>query len=251
MPDSALHAHVLQAARNNTLWCDTVCQTHGIPGEFHPSIWINRSTTPPFYPNAVTLTDGHDQDAQLAHICDLIAAHIPTPWAVKDSFAALDLAPLGFTLLFEAMWIYRPATALRPTERNTDVRWERVRSAAELHAWELAWRGAPAEPATPAQTDLFRPALLTDPDVLIVAAYQGQQIVAGAIGNRTSTVVGLSNLFVPDLGAARFWNGCVGMILDRFPDQALVGYESGEGLAQANACGFAALQPLRVWEIVT
>jgi hypothetical protein len=250
MPNSALHARVLQAAQNNAVWCDTVCRTHGIPGEFHPSMWINRSTTPPFYPNAVTLVDGQDQDAQYAHIRDLIAARIPTPWAVKDSFAALDLAPLGFTLLFEAMWTCRPATAVRPTARNTDVRWERVRSAAELHAWELAWRGTPATPVAPAQADLFRPALLADPDMLIVAAYHQHRIVAGAIANRTGAVVGLSNVFVPDQGAATFWAGCVGMILDHFPGQALVGYEAGEGLAQAEACGFAALQPLRVWEIV-
>jgi len=250
MPDSVVHARVIQAARNNALWCDTVCRTHGIPGEFHPSIWINHFATPPFYPNAVTLADGHDQDAQLAHIRELIAVCIPGAWAVKDSFAALDLAPLGFTLLFEAMWTYRPATAARPTVRSTDVRWERVRSAAELGAWERAWRGDPAAPAAPAQADLFRPALLADPDVLIVAAYHQQRIVAGAIANRTGAVVGLSNVFVPDQGAEALWTGCVGMIIDHFPGQALVGYEAGQALAHAEACGFAILQPLRVWEIV-
>jgi hypothetical protein len=251
MPDSVVHARVIQAAHNNAVWCDTVCRTHGTPGEFHPSMWINRSATPPFYPNAVTLAAGHDHDAQLGHIRDLIAARIPGAWAVKDSFSALDLASLGFKILFEAMWIYRSPTAVRPTEWNTDVRWERVSSAAELHAWELAWRGDPAEPARPAQAELFRPGLLADPDVLIVAAYHQHRIVAGAIANRTGAVVGLSNVFAPEQGTATFWAGCVGMILDRFPGQALVGYETGEGLAHAEACGFAALQPLRVWEIIT
>ena len=251
MPDSALHARVLQAARNNAVWCDTVCRTHGIPGEFHLSMWINRSATPPFYPNAVTLADGHDQDVQYAHIRDLIAACIPGAWAVKDSFAALDLAPLGFRMLFEAMWIYQPATAVRPTERNTDVQWERISTPAELHAWERAWRGASAEPATPAQADLFRPALLADSNVLIAGAYHQQRIVAGAIANRTGAAVGISTVFVPNQGADAFWADCVGMILDHFPDQALVGYEAVEGLAHAEACGFTAIQPLRVWEIVT
>jgi hypothetical protein len=251
MPDAVVPARVLQAAYNNAVWCDMMCRTHGIPGEFRPSIWINRSATPPFYPNAVTLADGRDQDAQLALIHALMAARIPGAWAVKDSFSALDLAPCGFTMLFEAMWIERPATAVRPTARNTDVRWERVRSAAQLQAWERAWRGAPAAPATPAQTEIFRPALLADPDVLIVAAYHRQRIVAGAIANRTGAVVGLSNVFVPNQGAEAFWAGCIGTIRDHFPGHALVGYETGEGLPQAEACGFAALQPLRVWEIVT
>src|SRR5215212_2095218 len=124
MPATALQARVLQAARNNAVWCDMMCRTHGIPGEFHPSIWINHVATPPLYPNAVTLAGGHDQDTQLAHIRELIAARIPGAWAVKDSFAALDLVPLGFTLLFEAMWIERPATTVQPTARSTDVRWE-------------------------------------------------------------------------------------------------------------------------------
>lgn len=225
-----------------------MCRTYCILGEFHPSIWLNRFTTPPFYPNAVTLADAHNQDAQLVHICELIAARVPGAWAVKDSFAALDLASLGFTLLFEAMWICRQATAVRPTALSTDVRWERVGSAGELLAWEMAWRGTPAEPAAPALANLFRPALLADPDVLIVAAYYEQRIVAGAIANRTGAVVGLSNVFMPDQGAEALWAGCVGAILDHFPGQALVGYEAGQALAYAQACGFEVLQPLRVWE---
>ena len=40
----------------------------------------------------------------------------PAPgWAVKDSFAALDLDPMGFHLLFEARWIIgRQACSARP-----------------------------------------------------------------------------------------------------------------------------------------
>jgi hypothetical protein len=212
-------------------------------------MWLNRFTTPPFYPNAVTLTNAHDRNAQLAHVRELIAARIPGAWAVKDSFAAIDLAPLGFTMLFEAMWAERPATAVRPTARSTDVRWERVSTPAELLAWERAWRGDPAEPAAPTLANLFRPALLTDPEVLIVAASHQQRIVAGAIANRTGAVVGLSNVFVPNQGAEALWAGCVGMIFDHFPGQALVGYATGQALAYAQACGFAALHPLRVWEI--
>ena len=49
-------------------------------------MWLNRSATPPFYPNAVTLTDVHDHQAPLAGIHELLAARIPGAWAVKDSF---------------------------------------------------------------------------------------------------------------------------------------------------------------------
>lgn len=50
---SALAAEL--CAGNNALWCDAVCRAHDIPGEFHPALWRNRHTVPPFYSNAVTL----------------------------------------------------------------------------------------------------------------------------------------------------------------------------------------------------
>jgi hypothetical protein len=209
---------------------------------------MNRTATPPFYPNAVTLAAAHALDAQVAHIHDLIAAGIPGAWAVKDSFCTLDLTPLGFHLLFEAMWIYRPDTLAWPTQRKTHMRWGAVDTAAELHAWELAWRG---DPVVPAQPLLFLPTLLADPNVLVVAAYEEHRIVAGAIANRTGAVVGLSNVFVPAQDAAQFWIGCVGMVLDCFPDMSIVGYEAGEALGHAESLGFEAVHPLRVWEITT
>ena len=69
-----------QAVRNNAVWCDTVCRTHGRRGVFLDEIWINRHTTPRFYPNAVTLTET-GAAAQLAGIRDLIEAGIPASGA--------------------------------------------------------------------------------------------------------------------------------------------------------------------------
>jgi hypothetical protein len=34
------------AARNNAVWCDTVCRAHGVPGEFLNGIWVNRKLGP-------------------------------------------------------------------------------------------------------------------------------------------------------------------------------------------------------------
>src|ERR1044071_9434397 len=64
-----------RAARNNAIWCDTVCRAHGLPGELGESIWLNRHATPHFYPNAVTTAP--DAPAQLAHVRELLAAAIP------------------------------------------------------------------------------------------------------------------------------------------------------------------------------
>jgi hypothetical protein len=95
------HDRVGLAVHNNAVWCDTICRVHGHAGEFLSGIWINRHATPQFYPNAVTLAAEQAAD-QLAAIRSLLAADIPGAWAVKDSFAVLDLAPVGFLAIERA-----------------------------------------------------------------------------------------------------------------------------------------------------
>jgi hypothetical protein len=54
-PNAAARAE--QAARNNAIWCDTICRAHGVQGEFHGQLWLNRQPVPRFYPNAVTFAN--------------------------------------------------------------------------------------------------------------------------------------------------------------------------------------------------
>jgi len=235
-----------QAVHINALWCDAVCRAHGKPGLFTPDIWINRQTTPPYYPNAVTLTaDGIA--AQLKSIDELTQVGMAEEWAVKDSFCTLDLVPLGFRILFEAQWIYRPAGLPKPDADLTGVRWAKLAHAPDLAAWESAWRGEAANTTATSQASIFPPALLADREIAILAAYQGQQIVAGVIANRTDAVVGWSNVFLPDERTEAFRAGCVAAAMDVFPDLPLVGYEHGADLAAAQTLGFNQIGPLRIW----
>jgi hypothetical protein len=229
-----------QAARNNAAWCDAVCRAHGRPGEFCDGIWINRHETPRFYPNAVTLS-ATASAAQLERIDEIVRAPLEGEWAVKDSFGNLDLAPRGFRVLFAASWIWRPPSLPRPSDASAGVRWVRVRTASDLAAWEAAWSGEPVA------AGIFRPALLGDENVTVFAASREGRIVAGGIANRTGDVVGLSNLFVPAHDSDALRTGCVAAVIDAFPHLPIVGYEQGEDLAAAQALGFEALGPLRVW----
>ena len=62
-------SRVEQAARNNAVWCETICRVHGTPGEFHDTLWLNRHPVPRFYPNVVTtLATQTGMAAQLADI---------------------------------------------------------------------------------------------------------------------------------------------------------------------------------------
>lgn len=239
-------SRVEQAARNNAIWCDTICRAHGAAGEFHADIWFNRNPVPRFYPNVVTLSNQRPVAAQLAHVQALVAAILPDQWAIKDSFAALDLATLGFQLFFAANWIWRTPSTPLPNTHDQGIQWVRIQDEGQLTQWESAWSGT-NDDSSPQLPPLFLPTLLADPDIAFIAAYQGSAIIAGAIANRTDTVVGLSNLFIPPADYVAFWAGCVATAQATFPGLPLVGYESGADLARAEAVGFEKLQSLRVW----
>ena len=96
-----MDSRVEKAARNNAVWCDTVCHVHAAPGEFRDALWFNGHQVPRFYPNVVTLTQA-GAAAQLESIHALVAAGLPGNWGVKDSFGSLDLTAPGFQPLFEA-----------------------------------------------------------------------------------------------------------------------------------------------------
>ncbi len=240
-------SQVEQAARNNAVWCDTMCRAHGAFGEFHETVWLNRHPVPRFYPNLVTLSNQRHTAAQLAHIRDLIASSLPGHWAVKDSFCELGLDALAFQLLFEATWLWRAPSVPLPDGHDHGIQWVRLQDELKLAKWENAWNGTPTGNSTIQQPPLFLPSLVADPNIAFIAAYQGSEIIAGAIANCTDTVVGLSNVFAPLEDSASFWVGCVATAMDSFPGLPLVGYESGPELALAEAVGFEKLQPLRVW----
>jgi hypothetical protein len=213
---------IAAAARDNAGWCDLVCRAHGAPGVFTERAWTNQVRTPPFYPDAVTLTPGATAADVLGPIDTGSGA------SVKDSFATLDLP--GFDVLFEAQWIHRPAADAVP---ETVTVWEVV-DAATLPAWEQACFDGEV-------TGLFRPGILDEATVL--CGRSGGDIVCGSVLSRSGRVVGVSNVFGPDEDAA--WSGTLSMAAALFPGRPLVGYESDPAAALRH--GFTTIGPLRVW----
>ncbi|MGW7342922.1 hypothetical protein [Streptomyces sp. NPDC054854] len=228
-------ALLLAAARNNADWCDAVCRAHGVPTTFTPAAWSGAARTPPMYPDAVSLTPGATPEEVLGGV------DTASPGCgVKDSFAALDLTPAGFEVLFEARWIHRPAGPAAAGTGDAGPSWSRVRDTGELADWEAAW--GDGEPS-----GLFRPALLA-PDIAFLAGRSGGRIVAGAVLSLGGGVVGVSNLFAPGpAGADSAWAAVVGAAHELWPGLPVVGYEHGEDLDAAVRAGFAPLGPLRVW----
>jgi hypothetical protein len=226
------------AARNNATWCDAMARLHGAAGAFAAAAWINRRPAPRFHPNLVTLNGPHETRAHRAAL-DLLMRSPPAPgWAVKDSFAALDLGPMGFDLLFEARWIHRPAGAFGAAGA------ERVTSAAMLAPWEQAWRAAEAD----SDERLFPSPLLNEPDHAVIAAMRDGAIVGGCVATRSDGVLGISNLFAPAQDDGPVRAACLDAAACFMPAAPLVGYEHGDSLARMAELGFSTIGALRIWQ---
>lgn len=226
----------LAAVRNNAEWCDLVCRSHGVPAGFGETVWWASRRTPPLYPDAVTLRP----DAVPADFLPRIDLASPG-CSVKDSFGVLDLTSDGFGELFTAEWIRLPAGSAAPREPVLTA--EPVRTAGQLRGWHLAWQGGDGP------SDVFRPALLGEPSVLLVAVRDGERLAGGFVLNRGAGVVGLSNVFTVDGGTAGdVWSSAVTAAATYFPGLPVVGHERGDDLAVALASGFTPVGALRVWQ---
>jgi hypothetical protein len=232
MPDDVDAIRML-AARNNAEWCHLVANSHGIHGQFLSSIWASTIRTPPFYPDAVTL----NVQATARQIVSAVDA--TSGCSVKDSFARLDLRPEGFDVLFDAEWIYQESGVVSgPTV--TTLNWSEVVTPVQLDEWQMAWSSSD-DPNT------FLPALLDDEGVVVLAGRSDGIVVAGAVLNRSTSVVGVSNVFAGDKHAESVWPELLAQAGNYFSACVLVGYESGNALAAARAAGFHSAGPLRVW----
>jgi hypothetical protein len=222
------------AAANNAEWCHIMCRAHGLPAEFDDDAWTCSARTPPLYPDAVTLVP----NPSVAHMLSRIDTSVGC--SIKDSFASLDLTSYGFRVLFDAQWITRSMSGPQRVE-GADRWWGLVRDVDDLASWEQAWRKEDG-PA-----GIFRAELLDNDSVAILAARQGDRIVAGAVLNRSATVVGISNFFADPGVDSASWSGCLSLADRLFPAARFVGYESGDGLVAARGSGFDTAGRLRIW----
>jgi hypothetical protein len=72
------------AIQNNVMWCDIVCDSHGIGRSSTGHLWGLLSSAPPCYPDIMTL----DKNATIQEIHDFIGTREIR--SIKDSFANLD-----------------------------------------------------------------------------------------------------------------------------------------------------------------
>ena len=221
---------------NSVDWYCSIARAHGIEYSTVNGIWASPDAMPPYYSNAVTVARS-GPEAQLAVVERLLQA-IPHTFSVKDSYALLDLAPLGFRPLFDAEWI-----RLEPGGTSPGGGWRRLTTPEELDRWEAVWRAS----GSPAELRVFVPALLDDDSVAVLAAGTPDEIVAGVVANRSAGVVGLSNFFATGRDAESHFAGAAAAVTQFAPGLPVVGYEHGDSLERVLRHGFSAAGPLRVW----
>lgn len=232
MPPMSGRSLVRAAARNNAEWCHAFSCTHGSIGRFCATYWSSPTRTPPFYPDAVTLSP----EATIRQV--LSGVERGEGCSVKDSFACLGLGTAGFRPLFRAEWLARAAVGGHTAPPRG---WSAVTTETQLREWEMAWG------AVPGGSDFFRSALLLDETIVVLAGYRDNRIVAGAIASRSSAVIGLSNVFHTGGDLERAWAAGAASAAALWGTGPTVSYDSGDSLDAAHRAGFESIGELVVW----
>jgi hypothetical protein len=220
------------AARTNALWVDAVCRTHGLVGVLGDDAWTCPQRTPPYHPDAVTLSPDADGYELLARI------DASDGCSVKDSWSGLDLSGEDFARLVVGEWLWLdPKAPVEPPTR----RWEAVRTPDEMLAWASSWAADPDDAA------ILRPALLREPGVHVLRALEAGRVVAGGIVHVTDGVAGVGNLFDATGDDARAWRDVVAAVREIAPGMPVAGWEAGGAVAAAEAAGCERLGTLTIW----
>jgi len=88
---------------------------------------------------------------------------------------------------------------------------------------------------------------LEDEKISVLAGDEGDRIVAGAIANRSSTVIGLSNLFDVAGDLESRWVTAAAIAASLWGQMTTASYDSGDSLEAAHRGGFKSIGELVVW----
>ena len=225
----------LQAAANNADLYALVFEAQELRFDRYIYAFVARNQPPPYYSNLTVLSPDHS--GEILDVLAQLSTCFDGKIGFKDSFCQFDVAQNGFDLLFKAAWIWRYAA---PAQMPPS--WDVVQNEADLADWEAAWKAC----GSPTSVHMFRPALLTCSNIAFLGKRDAKGgFSCGAIANASADCAGLSNVFAvaPNTHAFAEASTAASAV---FPELPLVGYETGNSLAHARACGFETDGALRI-----
>lgn len=222
------------AASNNADLYEAAFRSWGLRYVRQPFAFVGTDPPPPFYSNLTVLSPRCG--GQVMGELQAVAQRFDGSVCFKDSFCEFELPTIGFQLLFNASWIWKPAKS-----SCCPKGWSRVDSPDELERWELAWKRSGSR----THARMFRDAMLEYPDFAFLGKMEGAEFVCGCIANVSDAAVGISNLF----STCRLRNVfaeatlAVASFAPRLP---IVGYARGPQLEAALQAGYETTGGLRV-----
>jgi hypothetical protein len=210
-----------------------VCAAHGSDEHLSLKAWVNLMASPPYYPNIITRQPG--TQAEVVRLIDVVRRrNAGRLWGIKDSFADLDLGPLGFDLVIEGQWFGGELA----TNSQRQHHWDVVRHPRELSLWEQVWGGE-------GDRRVFKDALLDDPRIRFWMQRRGGEIIAGCISFASDPAIGLTNWF--SHGTETVFDLGIMNVLQEVGEGRPLVFWAGGGDAARSASGLSALGNLRVW----
>ncbi len=238
------------AIRNNKDWYTAQANSWRLPFHVDEHHWWSKVPLPPFHSNLVA--SGAQPDALIEEIHEALQqTQTPASWSIKDAHGCHQLAPNGFSVLFEAQWIAIPPAAQIGPLRIDHTQVCVVCTASELTQWVEAWG------ETPPGAQIFRPALLENPLVRLLYVESHGKIAGGLAINKSTGAIGaaigakdvigamgISNWF----GATSAVRACLAYTANQFPNLGVVGYERDPArVQQLREIGFKAVGELTIW----
>lgn len=213
------------AVINNIVWCGVVCELHGLTQTSSERVWGLLSKAPELYPDIITSSNY----ATSEEVKDFIGSR--EIFSIKDSFANLNMVPLGFKVLFDAKWIHHAPVVGVDFDQTG---WTVVSSEKDLAKWTFA----------SGLQKVIIPKILDRKDVKIFM-HEIDGEIAGFIANLNANAVGISNVFSNNNKI--IWTDIAPLASTYFPGITMVGYENGDDLTAALSSSWTTIGPLRVW----
>ena len=228
------------AVENNIHLCGAILRGQNLPTAKTTQDWHCCVKAPPYYPNIITRSREWKPDAVFEVIEKMAAREHWDGWSIKDSYACLDLASVGFKKLFDAKWVFLSHQNFHASKLKSGVKFKVIRDSVELASWCAAW-----DSNVELGAKIFHADLLSNQELHFIAGYEGHRLMAGCLLNQSSSCIGISNFFA-QTDRNLVWSSLVEFIYAEFGQVDVVGYERAENCKSLVQLGYETVGELAV-----